>query len=718
MLFESERLAIHLGNDQIAELRFDAPGTVNTLNSATLQDLDAALDCLDQAPGVQGLLLTSGKPHFILGADIHEFLDLFALPDAELHAWLARIHTTFNRLEARPYPTLALLRGHVLGGGCECVLTSDFRLADPSVNIGLPETRLGIMPGFGGTVRLPRLIGTDNALETIIRGRSYSAAEAQRLGLLDGVVAPDRLLDAGYRLLREAWQGRLDWQARRRSRQQPLRLPAQEAELCFATAQAMTLRETRGHYPAPLQAIQTIKAAASMGPEAALRQERDDFVPLTRTPQAEAMVGTFLNDQQVKTLAKQAAGTAPQVRQLAVLGAGIMGGGIACQAASRGLAVRLKDIAPEALQLGMQEAGRLLAHELERGRLDATTLATILGRIRPGLDYSGFDEPDLVIEAVVERPDIKRQVLQEVEAQLSDTAILVSNTSTLPISQLATGLRRPAQFCGMHFFNPVQRMPLVEVIRGAQTSQATLSRVMAAALALGKVPILIHDGPGFFVNRVLFAYFAGFNLLLADGVDPYLIDRIMTQQFGWPMGPAQLLDVVGLDTAHHAAQVMAEGIPERMAASAPQAISLLWQAGRLGQKRGLGFYRHATDAHGHHSTQPDPQLADCLPALRHPAAPTPDEIQARLLIPLLNEVVRCLEEAIIGSPAEADMALLLGLGFPAFRGGPCRQLDQQGLAAFIAQADGYQALGPLYHVSDGLRERARRGDRYYPGRRV
>ncbi|WMC10465.1 fatty acid oxidation complex subunit alpha FadB [Oceanimonas pelagia] len=712
MIYQGETLSVTLMDNGIAELCFHAPGSVNKLDSHTLLSLEAAVAALEQTAGVKGLMLTSAKEAFIVGADITEFLHKFDLPEAELAGWLSRANTLFNRIEDLSFPTLSLVRGHALGGGCECILATDFRLGDASARIGLPETRLGIMPGFGGTVRLPRLLGADNAMEWITTGKDHGADDCLRLGLLDGIVSTDKLHDAGQRLLQQVKEH--DWLARRRQKTTPLTLSETEAAMSFTTAKGMVAARAGRHYPAPMMAVTTMESTAGMSRDDALRVEQNNFIKLTRTPAAHALVGIFLNDQVVKSKAKQAASTAPPVTRLAVLGAGIMGGGIACQAAVKGIPAVMKDINNKALALGMAEAGKRLNRQLERGKIDGPRLAEVLSSIRPTLSDDELAGVDLVVEAVVENPAIKVRVLAEAEHKVGEHTVIASNTSTIPISTLAKNLKRPEQFCGMHFFNPVHRMPLVEVIRGEHTSEATLNRVVACAAAMGKTPIVVNDCPGFFVNRVLFPYFFGFNRLLADGADFVEIDRVMEQNFGWPMGPARLLDVVGMDTAHHAATVMAEGFPERMRQHGHTAIDLMFEQGRLGQKSGAGFYAWQPDKKGRLQKTTNEQGQTLLKqAFGEPHPFEADDIIARIMVPMVNEVVRCLEEGIIASPAEADMALVYGLGFPPFRGGVFRWLDTIGLNEYLTMADRHAHLGPLYQVSDRLRHMAQSGDTFY-----
>lgn len=712
MIYQGETLSVTLMDNGIAELCFDAPGSVNKLDSRTLLSLEAAITALEQTAGLNGLMLTSAKDAFIVGADITEFLDKFDLPEAELAGWLSRANTLFSRIEDLPFPTLSLVRGHALGGGCECILATDFRLGDASARIGLPETRLGIMPGFGGTVRLPRLVGADNAMEWITTGQEHKADDGLKLGLLDAVVSTDKLRHAGIQLLLHADEH--DWQGRRRQKAAPLTLNPVEATMSFTTAKGMVAAKAGPHYPAPMMAVKTIEAAAGMSREDALKVEQENFITLTRTPAARALVGIFLNEQVVKGKAKQAVGSALPVKRLAVLGAGIMGGGIACQAAVKGMAAVMKDINNDALALGMKEAGKRLNQQLERGKIDGSRLAEVLAGIRPTLSYDELASVDLVVEAVVENPAIKAQVLAEAEQQVNEDTVIASNTSTIPISTLAKSLKRPDRFCGMHFFNPVHRMPLVEVIRGEHTSDDTLNRVMACAAAMGKTPIVVNDGPGFFVNRVLFPYFFGFNQLLADGADVSKVDGVMERRFGWPMGPAWLLDVVGIDTAHHAATVMADGFPERMSQGGNTAIDLLFEQQRLGQKNGHGFYTWQPDKKGRlQKTVNEASQALLREYYGPPRAFEAGIIIERMMVPMINEVVRCLEEGIIGSPAEADMALIYGLGFPPFRGGVFRYLDTIGLNDYLAMADRHAGLGPLYRASDRLRHMAQQGETFY-----
>ncbi|WNP34426.1 fatty acid oxidation complex subunit alpha FadB [Enterobacter kobei] len=715
MLYKGDTLYLDWLEDGIAELVFSAPGSVNKLDTATVASLGEALGVVEKQTNLKGLLLRSDKAAFIVGADITEFLSLFQVPQEQLSQWLHFANSVFNRLEDLPVPTISAVNGYALGGGCECVLATDYRLATPELRIGLPETKLGIMPGFGGSVRMPRLLGADSALEIIAAGKDVDAAQALKIGLVDGIVKPEKLRDGAVAILRQAINGDLDWKAKRQPKLEPLKLSKIEAAMSFSIAKAMVMQTAGKHYPAPLTAVKTIEAAAKYGREEALKLENQSFVPLAHTNEARALVGIFLNDQYVKGQAKKLTKDTETPKQAAVLGAGIMGGGIAYQSAWKGVPVIMKDINDKSLTLGMNEAAKLLNKQLERGKIDGLKLAGVIGTIHPTLDYAGFERVDVVVEAVVENPKVKKAVLTETESRVRPDTVLASNTSTIPIGELASVLQRPENFCGMHFFNPVHRMPLVEIIRGEKTADSTIAKVVAWASKMGKTPIVVNDCPGFFVNRVLFPYFAGFSQLLRDGADFRKIDKVMEKQFGWPMGPAYLLDVVGIDTAHHAQAVMAEGFPQRMQKDYRDAIDALFDAGRFGQKNGQGFWRYKADSKGKPKKEEDSAVDDLLAGISQPKRDFSDEeIIARMMIPMVNEVVRCLEEGIIASPAEADMALVYGLGFPPFHGGAFRWLDTQGSAKYLDMAQQYQHLGPLYQVPEGLHEKARHNEPYYP----
>jgi len=707
------------GGEPIATLTFDLKDeSVNKLSSAVVAELGEAVKAIAATQGLSGLVITSAKDAFIVGADITEFHGLFEKGEDYLVDMNQQVHAIFNAIEDLPFPTVTAINGLALGGGCEVTLTTDFRVMADTAKIGLPETKLGILPGWGGCVRLPRLIGADNAIEWIAGGTENRADAALKVGAVDAVVPSERLEAAARDILARANAGELDYRARRDEKTSPLKLDAIEQMMVFETAKGYVAGKAGPHYPAPIEAIKVIQKGAGEGRERCQAIEAKAFAKLALTDVCYNLVGLFINDQVVKKKGSHYAKQAQAVNQTAVLGAGIMGGGIAYQSASKGTPILMKDIKDDAIELGLKEARKLFAKQVERNKLTTETMAEKLTNIRPTLSYGDFGHVDLVVEAVVENPKVKDAVLTEVEGQVGEDTILASNTSTISITRLAENLKRPENFCGMHFFNPVHRMPLVEVIRGEKTSDAAVAATVSYARAMGKTPIVVNDCPGFLVNRVLFPYFGGFSLLVEQGADFRRVDKIM-EKFGWPMGPAYLLDVVGMDTAVHANEVMAEGFPDRMAQGAKNggktAIQAMYEAERLGQKNAKGFYAYEEDKKGKPKKVEDEVALSLVKELATASQDFSDEeIIARMMVPLCLETVRCLEDNIVATPAEADMALIYGIGFPPFRGGALRYIDAMGLEAFVAQAERLaEELGPLYAPTDKLRAMARAGERFY-----
>lgn len=720
MLYKSDSFEVTFIEDaitkkSIAEFKFCVPGSVNKLSQQTLKECGVAFAELSKRDDIQGMIFTSDKDHFIIGADIFEFLPTFDLPQEQLTQWIKNATDVFDALEDLPFPTVSAVNGMALGGGCEWVLATDYRVASDDVKIGLPEVRLGIMPGFGGTVRLPRIIGADNAMTWITTGKEHRAKPALAVGALDSVVAKDKLYNSSIKVLEQAIDGKLDWQAKRAQKLAPLAMNKLEQGMSFATAQGMVFGKTKGHYPSPLMAIKTLQAAANCERTEAMAIENANFAELAKTNEAAAQVGIFLADQYLKNKArKQAKTSTTDIKQAAVVGAGIMGGGIAYQSAYKSTPIIMKDIAQGALDLGMGEASKLLGKQVERGRMKLDKMVKTLSAIKPTLNDSDMNSANIVVEAVVENPKVKQAVLAKLEQDMPEGTVLTSNTSTIQIDELASALTKPENFCGMHFFNPVHRMPLVEIIRGKDTSDETIGAVVDYALKLGKSPIVVNDCPGFFVNRVLFPYFAGFNQLVVEGANFAKVDKVMENVFGWPMGPGYLLDVVGLDTANHCTGVMAAGFPERMAIQEKDPVALFAKNNRFGQKNSAGFYQYVPDRKGRPQKKNDPAALELLSSICDSEKEfSKQEIIDRCMIPMLNEVLLCLQEDIIASPQEADMALIYGIGFPPFRGGAFRYLDQVGLANFVATADKYADLGAIYQVSDLTRQWAEQGRKFY-----
>ena len=717
MIFQGNKIQVDFLDQAagIVEFRYDAKdGSVNKFDQQTSTEYEQAVSALEARDDIKGLVVTSGKSVFIAGADITEFVGHFQRSQQELESWLYEFNQVFNRFEDLPFPKVAAINGAALGGGCEMTLVCEYRVMGASGQIGLPETKLGIFPGWGGTIRGSRLLGIDNILEAVATAKFYKPDEALKVGFVDAVVADDALVDSAIDLVKKCIKGDLNWQARRQEKLEPVKLNQLEQAMAFNSGKGMIFAKANPkQYPAIALAVEAIEKHANLQRDEAVKVEVAGFAKAAKTPQAAALVGLFLNDQLVKKLAKEHSKEAHDIREAAVLGAGIMGGGIAYQAASKGLPIIMKDIKSEQLELGMSEATKLLSKQVERGKFTPAKMGETLSRIRPTLNYGDFGETDIVIEAVVENPKVKEAVLAEVESLVKEDAILASNTSTISITRLAKALKRPENFVGMHFFNPVHRMPLVEVIRGEKTSEKAIATTVALAQKMGKTPIVVNDCPGFLVNRVLFPYFGAFDLLLKEGVDFVQIDKVM-ERFGWPMGPAYLIDVVGLDTGVHGAEVMAEGFPDRMKPDYKGGIKHLFENNRLGQKNGVGFYKYEMDKKGKPKKLADETTYELLKAVQTDSRQVDDqEIIDRMMIAFCNETVRCLEDNIVASAGEADMAMIMGVGFPPFRGGPCRYIDQIGVANYVELCNKYAHLGKAYEAPAKLVTMAANGETFY-----
>lgn len=714
MIYEGKAITVKLLEDGIAELNFDLQGeSVNKFDRVTLEDLKASVEALKGNSDVKGLIVTSGKDCFIVGADITEFGDNFKQEDEVIVKWILEANEIFNGVEDLPFPTVTAINGIALGGGFEMCLATDFRVMSEKAKVGLPEVKLGIYPGFGGTVRLPRVIGADNAIEWICMGAENRADKALKFGAVDAVVKPEALKEQAIAMLKDAIAGNLNWEAKRAEKTSKLKLNPMEQMMVFETAKGFVAGQTKGQYPAPVEAIKTMQKAANFGRDKALEVEAKGFAKLAKTTESQALIGLFNNDQLLKKKAKEYDKIAKPTKKAAVLGAGIMGGGIAFQSALKGTPILMKDIAEAGIELGLTEANKLLSKRVERKKMKPLQMGEALNRIRPTLSYAEFGDVDVVVEAVVENPKVKKMVLAELEDNVKEDCIVTSNTSTISIDLLAADLKRPENFLGMHFFNPVHMMPLVEVIRGAKTSEEAVATTVAYAKQMGKTPIVVNDCPGFLVNRVLFPYFGGFAALLRDGADFRQVDKVM-EKFGFPMGPAYLMDVVGIDTGKHANDVMAEGFPERMKADFKSAMDVLYENEYYGQKNKKGFYKYEEDKKGKPKKVFDEAILELLaPVLGEARDFDAEEIIARCMIPMCNEVIRCLEEGIVDTAAEADMGLIFGIGFPPFRGGALRYVDTIGVANFVALADKYKDLGPMYHVTDKTREMAANGETFH-----
>ncbi|MCE4071478.1 MULTISPECIES: fatty acid oxidation complex subunit alpha FadB [Pseudomonas] len=707
-MFQGQSLSLSPLESGLVELRFDRQGSsVNTLDELTLNELGEALGLLRTAAGVQGLLLTSAKDSFIVGADLNELAVLLRSEVEEIARVNGGQSAVISQLEELPFPTLVMLDGMALGGGFELTLACDYRIASPQTLLGLPEIGLGLFPALGGSVRLPRLLDEAVALAWITSARPQKAEAALAAGALDGVVEGTALRQAA--LLELFTSSRNDtWKARRRQRLLPREQSQAQVYADARTASAGS------KVPALSTVISLVEQSIHLDRDGALRLESAAFSRVLKSQAAAALVQVFHNEQLLKRRAREYGRIASRPGSAGVLGAGIMGGGIAYTSAVRGVPVVMKDIAAGALDLGMAEARKLLDKQVASQRLSAEKADAILGQIQPTLGYPGFPKLDVVVEAVVENLTVKKQVLAEVESQVGTHCVLASNTSSLSITELASALQRPQQFVGMHFFNPVPAMPLVEVICGPNTSQVAAATIASYASAMGKTPVVVRDCPGFLVNRILTAYILAFLRLVHDGADFRRVDRVM-EGFGWPMGPAYLQDVVGMDTSSHVIEHIAHGYGERLLPGYEHAVQRMASLGRFGQKNGIGFYRYETDTKGRprklDSEDTNSLLAEIQPNGRREFSD--EEITQRMMLPLIIEASRCLEEDVAASAGEVDMALILGVGLPRHLGGALVYADWLGMSEVLNLCCRYTNLGGLYEPSPRMREMAAQGRSYY-----
>lgn len=718
-MFKGKTLTLGLIDNGFAEINFNNQGeSVNKFNAETLAELRKAVDTLKAQSDIRGLLLTSAKSVFVVGADITEFKGMFSATREEFVAGVQAINDLFSEIEDLSYPSVAAINGFALGGGFEVCLACDARVISSTAAIGLPETGLGIIPGWGGTVRLPRLIGYSTAVNWVASGQQQRPDAALKAGAVDAIAEPEQLRADSIALLAQLASGERDYHTRRTQKISALSMSESEVEAAASQYRGALIGKVGTHYPAPIKVLELISDAAHLGRDEALKCEHEMFYSISQTPEARALVGLFLNDQyivkQAKNRSHALAEKLPEIKTAGVIGAGIMGGGIAYQNAIRGYSVVMKDIAQPALELGIQEAKKLLAKSVSRGKMSEDKAAQILSLINPTLADSDVATCNMVVEAVVELESVKKQVLPAIEALVHNSAVITSNTSTISINRLAESLQRPENFAGMHFFNPVHAMPLVEIIRGDRSSDATIAAVCAYALGLGKKPIVVNDCPGFLVNRVLFALLFGLEIMITEGADFQQIDKVM-EGWGLPMGPAYLMDVIGIDTINHCYPVMIDGLPQRFSKTAELwPTEAVFKADRLGQKNARGYYSYALNDKGKPSKAIDETVVHMLADLYGEARLfDADEIVDRLMIAMAIEMLHCLEEGVVASPAEADMALVYGVGFPAFRGGICRWMDEIGLQEVCDRGDKYAHISELYRPTEKLRAMAAKGETLY-----
>jgi len=698
--------------DGIAVVVLDSKGQpVNTISRAVKDEFRACFETLANDASVQAVAFFSGKPeNFIAGADIEEFVKLTSAAEAERLS--ADGQDMLDQVARFPKPVAAGIQGACLGGGFEFALACTYRVASnhPKTQIGLPEIQLGILPGAGGCQRLPRLVGARAALDMILAGKAERAEKAFRLGMVDELVSPPilrsitiaaaRRMAGGWRPKRRRPGGFVGWLLDGN----PL-----GRMLVFRTARKQLEARTGGHYPAPFAALEAVEYGLRHGMAEGFKRESQLFGQLAVTDVSRKLVQIFFATNALKKDMGVDGAPAPvAVQRLGIVGSGFMGSGIAGTSVAQAVVdVRMKDSDLTRVAAGLRAAREILDDRLKRRRITKYEHARLVALLSGGDSYAGFWRAELTIEAVFEEIAVKQQVLREFEAATPDGAVFASNTSTIPITTIAEAARVPERVVGMHFFSPVAKMPLLEVIPGKRTAPGVVSTAVAFGRRMGKTVIVVKDSPGFWVNRILAPYANEIGHLLAEGASVETIDD-MAVRFGFPVGPVTLLDEVGLDVAEKVAHVMVAAYGDRLQPTA--GVAALVKAGRLGRKSGRGFYEYS----GGKKRGVDPSAYELLGV--HPnGGPRPAEVLQRLVLGILNEAARAVGEGVVRSPRDGDIGAIFGFGFPPFRGGPLRHADDLGAARLVADLERLaERLGPRFAPCEVLQDLARRNAKFYP----
>ncbi|MEG3112582.1 fatty acid oxidation complex subunit alpha FadJ [Pantoea sp. T14] len=701
-----EQNAFHLQMrlDHVGIITIDVPGEkMNTLKAEFAAQIAAIIGEARRNKQLAGLVLISGKSdNFIAGADISMIDRCQTAQEAE--ALARQGQEVMASIAALPFPVVAAIHGACLGGGLELALACDARICslDDKTRLGLPEVQLGLLPGSGGTQRLPRLIGVQQALPLMLTGKTLRAKQARKLGVVDDVVPQAILLETAIARVKQGKSNHRILPMRDRLLQGPL---ARQA--LFALAKRQTESKTHGNYPAAKRIIDVVRIGLEQGSRAGHDAEAQAFGELAMSPQSAALRSLFFASTALK---KERGGEAEArvIQRVGVLGGGLMGGGIASVSAiNAGLPVRIKDINLAGVNHALQTSWELLSNKVKRRHLSAAQRDQHMARITGGTDYQGFSQRDLVIEAVFEDLALKQQMVSEVEEHCLPHTIFASNTSSLPIAHIAANAQRPENVIGLHYFSPVDKMPLVEVIPHAATSEHTLASTVALARKQGKTAIVVADKPGFYVNRILAPYINEAMRCLLEGEPIDHIDRALVK-FGFPVGPIQLLDEVGIDVGSKIIPILQQAYGERFAA--PDAFDVVLKEGRKGRKNGKGFYLYGTDRR---QKKPDTSIYTLL---KVKAAAKLDEAQIaeRCVMMMLNEAVRCLDEQVIRLPRDGDIGAVFGIGFPPFLGGPFRYLDQLGAAHVLNTLNRLkQQYGERFTPCEALEKAAQQQQKFY-----
>jgi len=688
----------------VAHVVFDAAESkVNVLSAAVMSELQGIVGRVAADASLKAVLFRSAKPKiFIAGADIREIENLSDAATAAAKAGAGQ--QILNQIEDLRIPSVALISGVALGGGLEFALACTWRIAcfGDSVRIGLPETKLGIIPGFGGTWRLPARTGLQKGIELIVQGRTLEPAAAYKAGLVDALAPENLLLETTLDFLKKMeFSKNRPPRSARNLMQKLLENTAPGRRILAKAAQKSILEATRGHYPAPLKAVDVIVANYGAPRAEALKRETQAFGELVAKGGHKPLIHVFYLMERYKKEAWTAEKPAP-VAACGILGSGVMGGGIAQLVSAEGIPARMKDVKTDALLLGLRSAKAVYSGAVKKRRMSRAEADTRMGLIQPTLDYSGFRNLDLVIEAVVEDIGVKKKVFAELDGVTAPEAILASNTSSLPVTEMAAAVKDPSRVVGMHFFNPVHKMPLVEVIRGARTGERAVATIVQFSRRLKKTPIVVKDSAGFLVNRLLMPYLNEAGYLAEEGVPIEAIDRALLD-FGMPMGAFILMDEIGIDVGTKVAHVLEAAFGERMKTCG--LLDRMKEKGWLGKKSGKGFYVHA----GGKMT-----LNAETPAKSGITVPA-DEIVSRCISVMVNEAAHCLSEQVTREAADVDIGMILGTGFPPFRGGLLKHADAWGIAKIVETLKRYaESVSPArFAPSPLLLDMQKNGRNFY-----
>ena len=692
---------LNVRDDGICVLTFDRPNSsANIFDVRALDELAGELDFVARQTKLKGLIFISAKPSiFIAGADLNLMRE--NIPLAEVRLLVERGQEVMNRVAALPIPTVAAIHGAAVGGGFELCLACDYRVAAPgrSTKIGLPETKIGLLPGWGGSTRLPRLIGLPRALDIILGGKTVSAERAKKLGMVDEVVPREHLVAAAVKKIHAGKPARpRHWLVNN-----PL-----AARIIFHRARRDVFQKTRGNYPAVDKSLEIAALGVAGSVERSLALEREKFLQLVPTGACRNLLRVFFMQERAKKFALpvKVAASKP-IERCAVIGAGVMGAGIAQWLSSRQCPVILRDINAGAVQKGMTTIAKLYRDGAKRGSFSALEARDGLDRVHPAPAEVSLRQTDLVIEAAVEELELKKKLFQRLDELVSDDTILATNTSALPISEIAAATRNPQRVVGLHFFNPVHQMQLVEVVAARQTAPEILQRTVKFAQQIGKLPVVVKDSPGFVVNRILMPYLIEAASLFENGARTEDLDDVMLD-FGMPMGPLRLADEVGLDVALHVAQTLAKSFPDRL--RIPGCLAKMTAQKLFGRKSGGGFYLHGKTR----DARPNPQAIEFVLDLKARAI-SREELQERMVFLMANEAARCLEEGVVTEPADVDFAMVMGTGFAPFRGGPLRHTDAIGAATLVGAMEHLVAQGAAQFAPCRLlAEMAATGKKFYP----